>query len=91
MANNNGTLKFLKENWFLIIAAASIISMGVTAINKSNNNEKHIEAMIKEFSECKLEVRDLKKDFIHLADIMSRNESALNEVKSMVKEIRDHE
>lgn len=86
MAKTNGTLRFLKDNWFLIIVASSFISSSAIIGYKTNCNTRNIESIIKEFNDCKLEVHDLKKDIYYLTEIMGRNERSLNE---LVQEIRN--
>jgi len=86
MANANGTLKFLKDNWFIIAVISSLIGSWATLNNKASNNEKNIAKITSSFEDCKDEVIGLKKDIYHLTDIMNRNEKALNE---LMKEIKD--
>jgi len=86
MANANGTLKFLKENWFIIAVVSSLIGSWATLNNKASNNEKNIAKITSSFDDCRDEVLGLKKDIYHLTDIMARNEKLLNDLAKEVRE-----
>jgi hypothetical protein len=83
---NNGTLKLLKENWFIIVVVASLIGSWSTLNYKCSSNTETIAKYIEEVTICKMEIRDIKKDVTHLADIMRRNEVILKETRDLIKE-----
>jgi hypothetical protein len=83
---NNGTLKLLKENWFIIIVVASVIGSWNILNYKCDNNTQTIAKYIEEVTICKMEIRDIKKDITHLTDIMKRNEDLLKETRDLIKE-----
>jgi len=70
----------IKDNWFLVVLAASLIGTFSTLNFQVKANQKNIESVLKEFNDCKLEVRSIKKDTEFLAQIMG-------EIKADVKEL----
>lgn len=82
----------LRDWWFIILFAISMVAAGVTLNNKANTTETnltlHCEQEVKkdeERQELKSEMREIRKDLGWLKDGMEKNEKLSYEI---LKEIR---